>query len=47
VKRNLVIFVTARLVNPGGQPINPTEEEEETQDLVEPPILPQVPMFKK
>ena len=29
IKRNLVIFVTARLINPGGQPVNPTEEEEE------------------
>ncbi len=29
IKRNLVIFVTARLVNPTGQPINSTEEEEE------------------
>ena len=28
VKRNLIIFVTARLVNPGGQPVNATEEEE-------------------
>ncbi|MBA3963761.1 MAG: type II and III secretion system protein, partial [Chthoniobacterales bacterium] len=26
LKRNLVIFVTARLVNPAGQPINQTEE---------------------
>src|SRR5205814_8589712 len=29
IKRNLVIFVTARLINPGGRPVNPTEEEEE------------------
>jgi general secretion pathway protein D len=45
-KRNLVIFVTARLVNPGGQPINGNEEVEE-QDVVEPPVLPEVPAFKK
>lgn len=45
-KRNLVIFVTARLVNPGGQPINQNEEVEE-QDVVEPPVLPEVPAFKK
>jgi general secretion pathway protein D len=45
VKRNLVIFVTARLVNPGGQPLNQTEEEETQQ--IEPPILPEVPLYKK
>ena len=47
LKRNLVIFVTARLLNPGGQLMNSTDEVEETEDVVEPPILPQVPMFKK
>ncbi len=47
IKRNLVIFVTARLVNPGGQPVNQVEEEEETEGLIEPPILPEVPMYKK
>ena len=47
VKRNLVIFVTARLVNPGGQPVNSTEEMEESEDLIEPPILPEVPFYKK
>ncbi len=50
LKRNLVIFVTARLVNPAGQPINPTEEEEESEaavDTIEPPVLPQVPSYKK
>ncbi len=47
VKRNLVIFVTARLMNPGGQLVNPSEEQEETEDLIEPPQLPQVPMYKK
>ncbi len=49
LKRNLVIFVTARLVNPAGQPINTTDEEEETEtisQLVE-PTLPQVPYYKK
>jgi general secretion pathway protein D len=46
IKRNLVIFVTARLVNPAGQPINTQEEEEETE-LVEPPVLPEVPYYKK
>ena len=47
IKRNLVIFVTARLVNPGGMPVNPTEEEEEKEAMIEPPVLPQVPMYKK
>ncbi|MEN3371240.1 MAG: ral secretion pathway protein [Verrucomicrobiota bacterium] len=47
IKRNLVIFVTARLVNPGGQPVNSTEEIEESEDVIEPPILPEVPLYKK
>jgi general secretion pathway protein D len=47
IKRNLVIFVTARLVNPGGQPVNSTEEMEESEDVIEPPILPEVPFYKK
>lgn len=47
IKRNLVIFVTARLVNPGGQPVNSTEELEESEDIIEPPILPEVPLYKK
>jgi general secretion pathway protein D len=46
IKRNLVIFVTARLVNPGGQPVNATEEEEESE-LIEPPVLPEIPFYKK
>ncbi|MFL6584015.1 MAG: Amuc_1098 family type IV pilus outer membrane protein [Chthoniobacterales bacterium] len=44
IKRNLVIFVTARLVNPGGQPVNVADDEEE---IVEPPVLPEIPMYKK
>ncbi len=49
IKRNLVIFVTARLVNPAGQPLNSIEEEEETETVsqLEPPVLPQVPYYKK
>ena len=50
LKRNLVIFVTARLVNPAGQPINQLEDDEETDTVgaaVEPPVLPQVPYYKK
>ncbi|PYJ77259.1 MAG: type II and III secretion system protein [Verrucomicrobia bacterium] len=45
IKRNLVIFVTARLVTPAGQPLNPTEEEEE--GLLQPPVLPETPAYKK
>jgi general secretion pathway protein D len=45
IKRNLVIFVTARLITPGGLPLNPTEEEEE--GLLQPPVLPEVPAYKK
>ncbi len=44
IKRNLVIFVTAHLVTPAGTPFNSTDEEEE---LAQPPILPEVPMYKK
>jgi len=47
IKRNLIIFVTARLVNPGGQPVKVTEEMEESEDVIEPPILPEVPFYKK
>jgi general secretion pathway protein D len=42
IKRNLIIFVTARLVNPAGQPVNVSDEEE-----VIPPELPEVPLYKK
>jgi len=45
IKRNLVIFVTARLITPGGLPLNPSEEEEE--GLLQPPALPEVPAYKK
>jgi type II secretory pathway component GspD/PulD (secretin)/tetratricopeptide (TPR) repeat protein len=45
IKRNLIIFVTARLVTPGGLPLNPSEEEEE--GLLQPPVLPEVPAYKK
>jgi len=47
IKRNLIIFVTARLINPGGQPVNSTEEIEESEDMIEPPILPEAPLYKK
>jgi general secretion pathway protein D len=41
-KKNLVIFVTARIVTPAGLPLNDEEEE----GLV-PPELPEVPAYKK
>jgi general secretion pathway protein D len=43
IKRNLIIFVTARLITPGGLPLNIEEEEEGLQ----PPLLPEVPAYKK
>jgi general secretion pathway protein D len=47
IKRNLMIFVTARQVNPAGQPLQVTEEEEEKEGVIEPPLLPQEPFYKK
>src|SRR5436309_1156269 len=41
VKRNLIIFVTAKRVTPLGQA--PEEQEEELQ----PPVLPEIPAYKK
>ncbi len=43
-KTNLVIFVTAHVVTPSGLAFN-TEEEEEEGLL--PPALPEVPAYKK
>ena len=42
IKRNLVIFVTAHLLSPAGQVITQEEEEE-----LQPPMLPEVPAYKK
>ena len=47
IKRNLVIFVTARLVNPEGAPITSDEEKEESVDAlplpeIAPPMLPDI-----
>ena len=42
IKRNLVIFVTAHLVTPAGTLVN----EEEEEGLL-PPALPEVPAYKK
>ena len=41
-KKNLVIFVTARIVTPAGLPLNEGEEEG-----LQPPELPEVPAYKK
>ncbi len=41
IKRNLVIFVTARLINPEGQPISSDDEKEESVDALPlPEIVP-------
>ncbi len=52
IKRNLIIFVTARLIDPSGQPILNTEEDEEVvQPLVGPDSYVQptgpLPLFNK
>jgi type II secretory pathway component GspD/PulD (secretin)/tetratricopeptide (TPR) repeat protein len=44
VKKNLVIFVTARVITPAGLAFNNEEEEEEG---LLPPALPEVPAYKK
>jgi hypothetical protein len=33
--------------DPDGQPVNSREEIEESEDVIEPPILPEVPFNKK
>jgi general secretion pathway protein D len=41
IKRNLIIFVSARLINPAGDPVRPNEEaEENVETLPTPEILP-------
>jgi general secretion pathway protein D len=44
IKRNLVIFVTARVITPADLAFN--NEEEEEGGLL-PPALPEVPAYKK
>jgi general secretion pathway protein D len=44
IKRNLIIFVTARVVTPAGLAFNNEEEEEEG---LLPPALPEMPAYKK
>ncbi|HEV7866170.1 MAG TPA: type II and III secretion system protein, partial [Chthoniobacteraceae bacterium] len=48
LKRNLVIFVSARLINPAGDPIRPTEEIEEiVETLPAPEVLQELPLMQK
>jgi hypothetical protein len=47
IKPNVTTLAAARLVNPGGQLVNSNEDTEESEDLIEPPILPEVPFSKK
>jgi hypothetical protein len=42
IKKNLVMFVTAKIVTPADLPLN----EEEEEGLL-PPELPEVPAYKK
>lgn len=47
IKRNLVVFVTARLMNPAGQPVNQEELEEETVEPLQPEQPQPLPDFSK
>ncbi len=41
LKRNLVIFVSARLLSTGGEPIHGSDEQEELVELLGPRRLPE------
>ncbi|MHA3773578.1 Amuc_1098 family type IV pilus outer membrane protein [Verrucomicrobiota bacterium sgz303538] len=48
LKRNLVIFVSARLINPAGEPVHAEEEKEElVETLPVPEITPELPLMPK
>lgn len=50
VKRNLVIFVSARLINPAGEPVHMNEETEEVVETLPAPLLPvpqELPLMPK
>jgi general secretion pathway protein D len=50
VKRNLVIFVSARLINPAGEPVHPDEETEEVVETLPVPEAvssPELPLMGK
>jgi len=40
IKVNLVMFVTARLMNPAGDAIRPDDEKEEVVEALAPPEIP-------
>jgi len=44
IKTNLVIFVTARLMNPAGEPVRAEQEEEEVIAPLNGPEAPPVPL---
>jgi general secretion pathway protein D len=48
-KRNLIIFVSARLINPAGEPVRSDEEAEEEVVAAPPPEapMPELPLFSK
>ena len=39
MKRNLIVFASARLVNPGSSPVRSDDEEEEAIDIIAPPEI--------
>jgi len=47
LKKNLMVFVTARLLNPAGEPINQDDEKEEVVESLVPNGLPDAPILPK
>ena len=47
LKKNLMVFVTARLINPAGEPVNQDEEKEEVVESLTPGALPEAPALPK
>jgi general secretion pathway protein D len=49
LKRNLIIFVSARLINPAGEPVHSDEEKEEIVETLPAPevTLPELPLMQK
>lgn len=53
LKRNLIIFVTAKLVNPAGDAVHPDDEKEEVveplaqPEALQPPPMPEMPLLGK
>jgi general secretion pathway protein D len=44
LKRNLIIFVTAKLINPAGEPLHVEEEKEDVVEPLPPATLPEAPL---